>query len=175
MKSLITRFASIGTIFSLVLAGLSATALAVILPPPPPNATSVHTHRSVVSTGTYAGLVAKVTAVCSNGTGKVRVTIVQMAAQNSVDGTTATASSSSNSFDSPVVCDNTSRTIAVHINTSNVDGAPNLGAASATTTLTVTPPSMVPPATTTETNQPVEVVFPVGENHEEESPGGYDE
>jgi hypothetical protein len=172
MKSLITRFASIGSIFALVLAGWSATALAVILPSP--NATSVHTHRSVVSTGTYAGLVAKVTAVCSNGTGKVRVTIVQMAAQNSVDGTTATASSSSNSFDSPVVCDNTSRTIAVHINTSTADGAPNLGAATATTTLTVTP-SVGLPATTTETNKPVEVVFPVGENHEEESPGGYDE
>jgi hypothetical protein len=171
MKSLVTRFASIGSIFSLVLAGLSATALAVILPPP--NATSVHTHRSVVSTGTYAGLVAKVTAVCSGGTGKVRVTIVQMAAQNSVDGTTATASSSSNNFDSPVVCDNTSRTIAVHINSYPPPG-PNLGAATATTTLTVTP-SVGLPATNTETNKPVEVVFPVGENHEEESPGGYDE
>jgi hypothetical protein len=172
MKSLITRFASIGSIFSLVLAGLSATALAVVILPPP-NATSVHTHRSVVSTGTYAGLVAKVTAVCSGGTGKVRVTIVQMAAQNSVDGTMTTASSSQNNFDSPVVCDNTSRTIGVHINTAPVEGAPNLGAATATTTLTVTP-SVGPPVTTTETNN-VEVVFPVGENHEEESPGGYDE
>jgi hypothetical protein len=91
-----------------------------------------------------------------------------MAAQNSVDGTTATASSSYHNFDSPVVCDSTSRTIAVHVDTNPVDGAPNLGAAKATTTLTVGTSIIM------ETNESVEVVFPVGENHEEESPGGYD-
>jgi len=81
-----------------------------------------------------------------------------MAAQNSVNGTIATASGTSS-----VKCDNTSRTIAVHISEGN--SGPNLGAATATTILTVGTANKM------EMNQPVEVLFPVGETTEHEDGG----
>jgi hypothetical protein len=166
MKSLITRFASIGTIFSLVLAALSATALAQIPLVVPPAATSVHTHRGVVALGTGSALVAKVTAVCSGGTGTVKVTVTQMAADSSVDGTAT--SLSIGTYSSPVKCDNTPRTIAVHLPLDTNKG-PNLGAGTATATLTVTNGAAM--SITSETNEPVQIVFPVGEQHEEEQGG----
>jgi len=78
MKSLITRFASIGTIFSLVLAGLSATTPAQIVGP----AASVHVHKGAISVFNVAFI--KVTAVCSGGgLGNINVQVIQTADQSS--------------------------------------------------------------------------------------------
>ena len=78
MKSLITRFASIGTIFSLVLAGLSATTPAQIVGP----AASVHVHKGAISVFNVAFI--KVTAVCSGGgLGSISLEVMQTEDQSS--------------------------------------------------------------------------------------------
>jgi len=78
MKSLITRFASIGTIFSLVLAGLSATTPAQIVAPSP----SVHVHKGAISV--FNETLVKVTAVCSGGgLGTISLEVIQTADQSS--------------------------------------------------------------------------------------------
>lgn len=78
MKSLLTRFASIGTIFSLVLAGLSATTPAQIAGP----SASVHVHKGAISFDNTT--IVKVTAVCSGGgLGTLNVEVIQTADQSS--------------------------------------------------------------------------------------------
>ena len=78
MKSLLTRFASIGTIFSLVLAGSSATTPALTLDP----SASVHVHKGAISV--FNETLVKVTAVCSGGgLGTISVQVTQTADQSS--------------------------------------------------------------------------------------------
>ena len=102
MKSLITRFASIGTIFSLVLAGLSATTPAQILGP----SASVHVHKGAISI--FNNTLVKVTAVCSGGgLGTITAEVIQTADQSSngqgADGTGTET----------VKCNGQSQTVAV--------------------------------------------------------------
>src|SRR2546421_75231 len=80
MKSLITRFASIGMILSLVLAGSSATLAQYVVSP------SLHIHRGAISFFPFANQVlAKVTASCTGGTGTVTVIVDQKAAQSNAN------------------------------------------------------------------------------------------
>ena len=148
MKSLITRIASIG-IFSLVLAGSSATTQAQALDP-----TSVHVHKGAVAlyVPSVNAVLIKVTVVCTGGTGTVMVTVTQTAAQSNAN--TATSGSGSSS----VKCDGHRRSVAVSVGAFDA----NLGDATATAMLT---PPMGPSVTDTQT---IVIGFPVVSTEEEE-------
>ena len=152
MKSLITRFASMGTILSLVVAGSSATLAQYVVSP------SLHIHKGAISYfPAFNEVLAKITASCTGGTGTVTVTITQSAAQSNAN-MAATGSGASS-----VKCDGHARTIAVSVSASYA----NIGEAAATAMLTVGA-SMVPVATAMRT---IELRFPVIEGMEEEQGG----
>ena len=151
MKSLITRFASIGTIFSLVLAGSSATTPALTLGP----SASVHVHKGAISV--FNVPLVKVTAVCSGGgLGNINVEVIQTADQSSNGLDTDSTGSES------VKCNGQSQTVAV----TPFGATYNIGQATAivmlmdASTLTV--------ASTTRT---IVLGFPVIEGMEEEQGG----
>ena len=154
MKSLITRFASMGTILSLVVAGSSAQMLGL----PGTGSQSLHIHKGAISYfPAFNEVLAKITASCTGGTGTVTVTITQSAAQSNAN-MAATGSGASS-----VKCDGHARTIAVSVSASYA----NIGEAAATAMLTVGA-SMVPVATAMRT---IELRFPVIEGMEQEQGG----
>ena len=107
MKSLITRFASIGTIFSLVLAGLSTTTPALTLGPSGPSA-SVHVHKGAISFANTT--IVKVRAVCSGGgLGTINARVIQTADQSSNGQATDAMGSDT------VKCNGQSQNVAVTI------------------------------------------------------------
>jgi hypothetical protein len=105
MKSLITRIASIG-IFSLVLAGLSATTQADITDP-----TQVHIDKAVVNIygASVTSVLIEVTALCYGGTGLITVHISQSSTQSNAGTTTTNAGP----YTQQVKCDGEPRTVAV--------------------------------------------------------------
>src|SRR5947199_3634147 len=104
MKSLLTRFASIGTIFSLVLAGLSATTPAQIAGP----SASVHVHKGAISF--INTTIVKVRAVCSGGgLGTINARVIQTADQSSNGQATYAMGSDT------VKCNGQSQNVAVTI------------------------------------------------------------
>ena len=154
MKSLITRFASMGTILSLVVAGSSAQMLGL----PGTGSQSLHIHKGAISYfPAFNEVLAKITASCTGGTGTVTVMITQSAAQSNAN------MPATGSGDSSVKCDGHARTIAVSVSASYA----NIGEAAATAMLTVGA-SMVPVATAMRT---IELRFPVIEGMEEEQGG----
>ncbi|TLZ44770.1 MAG: hypothetical protein E6K32_04970 [Gammaproteobacteria bacterium] len=151
MKSLITRFASIGTIFSLVLAGLSATTPAQILGP----SASVHVHKGAISV--FNETIVKVTAICSGGgLGSLSVEVIQTADQSS-NGLATDAKG----FET-VKCNGQSQDVAVTPPgfTYNIGGA--------TAIVMLMDASAVTVASTT---RPIVLRFPVIEGMEEEQGG----
>jgi hypothetical protein len=156
MKSLITRFVSIGAIFSLLLVGWTARTRAQLFGDP-----SVHIHKGAVAlfAPSINSVLAKVTAHCTGGTGSVAVRITQTAAQSNAD-TPASGTGSST-----VKCDGQDRDVAVSTGVFQA----NLGEATAMVTLT--PPSGTP-VTATRT---INIAFPVLENMEEEQGGNPEE
>ena len=151
MKSLITRFASIGTIFSLVLAGLSATTPAQIVSP----AASVHVHKGAISV--FNVPLIKVTAVCSGGgLGNINVQVIQTADQSS--NGLATDSTGSES----VKCNGQPQNVAV----TPFGATYNIGEATAIVMLMDA--SFVTVASTTRT---IVLRFPVIEGMEQEQGG----
>jgi len=154
MKSLITRFASIGTIFSLVLAGSSATTPALTLGPSGPSA-SVHVHKGAISFDNTT--IVKVTAVCSGGgLGTLNVEVIQTADQSS----NGQATDASNVTET-VKCNGQPQNVAV----SPFGFTYNIGEATATVMLMV---NGVPVASTTRT---IVLRFPVIEGMEQEQGG----
>jgi len=150
MKSRITRFASIGMILSLVLAGSSATLAQYVVSP------SLHIHKGAISYfPAFNEVLAKITASCTGGTGTVTVTITQSAAQSNAN-MAATGSGASS-----VKCDGHARTIAVSVSANYA----NIGEAAATAMLTVGASTV---ATAMRT---IELRFPVIEGMEEEQGG----
>ena len=150
MKSLITRFASIGTIFSLVLAGLSATtpALTVV------SSASVHVHKGAISV--FNATLVKVTAVCSGGgLGTISLQVSQTADQSS-NGLATDAKG----FET-VKCNGQTQNVAV----TPPGFTYNIGEATATVMLMV---NGVPVASTTRT---IVLRFPVIEGMEQEQGG----
>ncbi|TLZ27194.1 MAG: hypothetical protein E6K27_05720 [Gammaproteobacteria bacterium] len=152
MKSLITRFASIGTIFSLVLAGLSATTPAQILGP----SASVHVHKGAISV--FNATLVKVTAVCSGGgLGTITAEVIQTADQSSngqgADGTGTET----------VKCNGQSQNVAV---TPATAATYNIGEATAIVTLT----DMMG-VTVASTTRPIVLGFSVIEGMEQEQGG----
>jgi hypothetical protein len=159
MKSLITRFASIGTIFSFVLAGLTPAAAVA--------ANTVRIHKGA-EVSTYdvgrTDVLLKVTANCSLGAnGTVTVNIEQLATESS--NGTATISSTGTS---PVRCNGQDQTVAVTVE----GGVPgfNLGTATAEVTLARTPDISIQIS-----DQPIVLLFPVLEHMEEEEGGNPEE
>ena len=151
MKSLLTRFASIGTIFSLVLAGLSATTPAQIAGP----SASVHVHKGAISFDNTT--IVKVTAVCSGGgLGTLNVEVIQTADQSS----NGQATGASNVTET-VKCNGQPQNVAV----SPFGFTYNIGEATATVMLMV---NGVPVASTTRT---IVLRFPVIEGMEQEQGG----
>ena len=151
MKSLITRFASIGTIFSLVLAGLSATTPAQILGP----SASVHVHKGAISI--FNDTLVKVTAVCSGGgLGSISLEVIQTEDQSS-NGLATDAKG----FET-VKCNGQSQDVAVTPPgfTYNIGGA--------TAIVMLMDASAVTVASTT---RPIVLRFPVIEGMEEEQGG----
>jgi hypothetical protein len=161
MKSLITRFARIGSIFSLVLAASSAAAL-----PPPPVPMSVRVHE--VATISYNGTVlVEVTAQCSGPPGStlpVSVELAQLAGQSHA-GTAAAGTGVSS-----VACDTNRQTVALTVPATT--GPFNLGDATADS---VRLGAGNPNETTNEIMKPIQIVFAVGENHEQEEGGNPEE
>ena len=151
MKSLITRFASIGTLFSLVLAGSSITTPAQIVDP-----SFVHISRGAIGLffASTNEVLAKVTALCTGGTGTVTVTITQTMAQSNAN-TNANGTGTSS-----VKCDGQLRTVAVSV------GAFTANIGEATGVVMLSAPSG--PATQTRT---IVLGFPVIEHMEEEDGG----
>ena len=151
MKSRLTRFASIGTIFSLVLAGLSATtpALTVV------SSASVHVHKGAISV--FNATLVKVTAVCSGGgLGTISLQVSQTADQSS-NGLATDAKG----FET-VKCNGQSQDVAVTPPgfTYNIGGA--------TAIVMLMDASAVTVASTT---RPIVLRFPVIEGMEEEQGG----
>ena len=147
MKSLITRFASIGTIFSLVLAGLSATTPAQIVGP--------SVHKGAISFDNTT--IVKVTAVCSGGgLGTLSVEVIQTADQSSNGKAT-----NAEGFET-VKCNGQSQNVAV----TPPDFTYNIGEATAIVMLMDA--NGVPVASTTRT---IVLRFPVIEGMEEEQGG----
>jgi hypothetical protein len=159
-RSLITRFASIGTICSLVLAGSSATTWAQLASP----SLSVHIHKGAVA-GFYAAntVLVKITALCTGGitglvSGSVHVQVDQSADQSTGNQDT------SGMADYPVKCNGQPQTIAADVGfDTNVPGF-NLGSATASVTLFA--PSGVISSVRT-----IVIGFPVIEGMEEEQGG----
>ena len=150
MKSRITRFASIGMILSLVLAGSSATLAQYVVSP------SLHIHKGAISYfPAFNEVLAKITASCTGGTGTVTVMITQSAAQSNAN------MPATGSGDSSVKCDGHARTIAVSVSANYA----NIGEAAATAMLTVGASTV---ATAMRT---IELRFPVIEGMEEEQGG----
>jgi len=151
MKSLFTRFASIGVLFSLVLAGSSVTTPAQTVDP-----SFVHIHRGAVGALVPGAnnVLAKVTALCTGGTGTVTVTITQTMAQSNAN-TNANGTGTSS-----VKCDGQLRTVAVSV------GAFTANIGEATGVVMLSAPSG--PATQTRT---IVLGFPVIEHMEEEDGG----
>jgi hypothetical protein len=146
MKSLITRFASIGSIFALVLASSSAWAV--------PTPISVRVHKVAVISSDGKVLVEVTGACMGTGTLPVIVMIDQSTAQSHA-GTSATGSGMST-----VKCDATSTPQTVALTVTPTTGKYNLGDATAS--------DIQLGATASEIDKPIEIVFPVGEKHEEE-------
>ena len=150
MKSLLTRFASIGTIFSLVLAGSSATTPAQTLY----SSASVHVHKGAISV--FNQTLVKVTAVCSGGgLGTISLEVIQTEDQSSNGQAT-----DAKGFET-VKCNGQPQNVAV----SPFGFTYNIGEATATVMLMV---NGVPVASTTRT---IVLRFPVIEGMEQEQGG----
>jgi len=152
MKSLLTRFASIGTILSLIWAGSSAQTLGL------PGSPSLHIHKGAISFFlTSNEVLAKVTASCTGGPGMVVVTITQTAAQSNAGMAAGPGFGSST-----VKCDGQPRAIAVSVGLTDYY---NIGQATAMATLTGGNGMQVSATRT------IELRFPVLEGMEEEQGG----
>jgi hypothetical protein len=155
MKSLITRFASIGSIFALVLAASSAAAV--------PLPISVNVHE--VATISYNGTVlVEVAAACSGGgTLPVSVELTQSTTQSHA-GTAAAGTGVSS-----VSCNSMRQSVALTVPATT--GPFNLGDATADSVSLGLPD----PSELKEIMKPIQIVFAVGENHEEEEGGNPEE
>jgi hypothetical protein len=159
MKSLITRFASIGAIFSLVLVGLTPAAAVAAL-----NSVRIHkgAEVSIFNPGQNSALL-KVTANCSTGLNATVTVNIEQTAMESSNGTATTGTGTS-----PVQCNGKDQTVAVTV-VSPTPG-PNLGTATAEVTFTRTGDTQIMIS-----DKKIDLLFPVLEHMEEEEGGNPEE